>query len=311
MIIKPQPNSSIIEEIKDLELGNYTIFAGKNNTGKSSLARAIENHENLKDYKKIFIPAEHTQPQNEETKTSAAKFEFYKLIKSILDPIFNKNVLKDLIKEFNNSKDKEIFVSDVNKILKSFGVEKKEFDVKILNDEFEKDFIIKSLVKAFVKDLYETEIQEVNLENIGMGTQRLIVAALIKYYVENKIKKSDEKILIIFEEPELYLHPEWKKGLHNALLEFCKGENSKVLITTHDPYFIDIAKDQKIYKVFRNEDHDDTTNIEEIKKESFLLSYNSSSEINYFVFDLPTKTYFLELYENILDLFKAKKRYNR
>ena len=107
MKIKPQKDSSISEEIS-LELGSYTILAGENNSGKTNLIRAIKDHEDLKTYKKIFVPAEHIQPQNEETKSSTTSTEFFKFLKIILEPIFDKNLLKDLVNKFNESEEKKI-----------------------------------------------------------------------------------------------------------------------------------------------------------------------------------------------------------
>lgn len=291
--IKPQKDSSITKEIS-LELGNYTILAGENDSGKTNLIRAIEKHEDLETYKKIFVPAEHIQPQNEETKSSVVNTDFSQILKSILEPIFDKNLLKDLVNKFNNSEDKNNFISIVNRFLKNFGVEKKKFDVKIAEDKFKENLIIK-ITKAFVKDLYETDIDEVDFENIGMGTQRLIVAALIQYYQEKGIGK-DEEVLIIFEEPEVYLHPKWKKGLYKSLYKLSKREKTKVLITTHDPYFIELGKNQKIYRVSRNPDEKDATAIEEMGNGK--LPFKSDSEINYLIFDIPSKAYFLEIYEH-------------
>lgn len=204
-------------------------------------------------------------------------------------------IIEDLVNKFNDSEDKKNFVSNVNKILEDFGVEKKKFDVKIAEDEFKEDLIIK-IIKAFVKDLYKTDVDEVDFENIGMGTQRLIVAALIRHYQEKEIGK-DKEVLIIFEEPEVYLHPKWKKGLHDSLLKLSEREKTKVIITTHDPYFIELGKKQKIYRVYRNPDKKDATAIKEMES-SELLPFKSDSEINYLIFDIPSKAYFLEIYEH-------------
>jgi len=294
IIIPKQENNSIIKEIP-LELGDYTILAGENNSGKTNLIRAIKDHEDLKAYKKIFVPAEHIQPQNEEAKTSTTATEFYKLLKIILEPIFNKEALKDLIEKFNNSEEKKSFVDDINGILGGFRIEDKEFDIKILEDKFKEDILIK-ITKAFVRDLYKTDVDYVDFENIGMGTQRLIVAALIQYYVMSKIK-DDEKQLIIFEEPEVYLHPKWKEGLFNTLLNLSKEKNILVLITTHDPYFIELGKKQKIYRVYRNPKKKDATDVEDMSNKGF-LSFKSDSEINYQIFKIPSKAYFLEIYDH-------------
>lgn len=297
--IPKQENSSITEEIS-IDLGNYTILAGENNSGKTNLIRAIKEHGDLKTYKKIFVPAEHTQPQNEETKSSVAKTDFFKLLKSVVSPLFNKGtMLKSLVDGFNGSTVKNKFVEDVNSILEDFGLKNHEFDIKISDEEFKEEIIIK-LIKAFVRDLYKTDITEVDFENIGMGAQRLITAALIRYYEEKKIDEN-EKVLLIFEEPEVYLHPKWKKGLYDSLLLLSQRENTKVLITTHDPYFIELGKKQTIYRVYRDPSKKDATAVDPIPEPDTksLLPYKSNSEINYLIFDMPSEEYFIEFYENL------------
>ena len=303
--INKEENSCIRKDL-EIELGNYTILAGENNSGKSSLARAIYNHKDLKEYKKIFIPAEHIQPQNEETKNSAAKTDFYKLLKSILNPLFDKKILEGLISNFNKSPEKKRFINGVNSILKEFGINEKEFDVKISDDELEEDFIIK-MTRAFVRDLYKTDINEVDFNNIGMGTQRLIVAALIRYYEEQKVE-ADEKICVIFEEPEIYLHPNWKKALYKSLNNLSNRKNTIVLITTHDPYFIEMNMYQTIYKVFRNSKDSDATDIKLVEDDVGKLGYKSDGEVNYLIFGIPSESYFLELYEYVKDNSKKNRK---
>jgi len=41
LTIKKQTKSSITKDIGELELGDFTIFAGENNAGKTNLIRAI------------------------------------------------------------------------------------------------------------------------------------------------------------------------------------------------------------------------------------------------------------------------------
>lgn len=308
IIIPKQENSSITEEIT-LDLGDYTILAGENNSGKTNLSRAIKEHGDLKTYKKIFVPAEHTQPQNEETKSSVSKTDFFKLLKLIVSPLFNKGtMLKSLVDGFNGSTVKNKFVEDVNSILEDFGLKNHKFDIKISDEEFKEEIIIK-LIKAFVRDLHKTDITEVDFENIGMGTQRLITAALIRYYEEKKIDEN-EKVLLIFEEPEVYLHPKWKKGLYDSLFRLSQRENTKVLITTHDPYFIELGKKQAIYMVYRDPSKKDATAADLIPESDNkrLLPYKSDSEINYLIFGMPSEEYFIEFYENLKRREELKNR---
>ena len=109
---------------------------------------------------------------------------------------------------------------------------------------------------------------------------------------------SDQKTCIVFEEPEIYLHPKLKQDLYSFLSEIANDHLSNVMVimTTHDPYFIDLASQFKIYKTFRDSTKNYSTQIIEIKNNRY-LNYDSSSEINYLIFGVPTPSYFLELYE--------------
>jgi len=295
----PKMNDSSITEDITLELADYTIFAGENNCGKSNLIKAISKHDDFNSYIKIFIPAENIQPQEEEAKTTATTTEFYKLLKLIMQPIFDKDdMLDNLIDKFNNSPMKDKFIKAINDKLKNYGLKNHEFDVEIAKEQIEESIIIKK-TKGIVRDLYKTEINYVDLKKVGMGTQRLIVAALIIYYEENKIN-NNEKVLIFFEEPELYLHPKLKNGLYESLFKLSEREGTMVLLTTHDPYFIELGRNQKIYKVFRDSNKKDATAVKLMEKDG-LLGYKSYSEINYLIFGIQSRTYFLELYEALMD----------
>lgn len=300
IVIPAQPNSCITENLPPIQLGKYTVFAGENNAGKSSIIDAIKKNDLLQEYEVIEIPAEKNDPNDSETSNSTKNTPFYKILEKILDPIFSTDLVNDLVKKFNDSDLKKDFIDNVNDNLVRLGVNKKKFDVKISKEDF-KDSIIIKISKAIVKDLYNTDIEDVDLNNVGMGTKRLIITALIQYYERNKLSP-DKKTLIIFEEPEIYLHPSWKKCLHESLLRLSKNENVMILITTHDPYFIQLAGDQYIYRVYRDPNKKDSTNVDRITKK--VLTYESDSEKNYLIFDVPTGSYMLELWQQVRDKFE-------
>lgn len=291
---------------KDLiiTLGDYTILAGENNSGKTSIINAIRKHQIIKDIygdRIIYIPSDSIHPEKTELKTGAAKDAFYKILDKIIAPIFDSTMYKKLVDDFENSPEKKAFIDGVNQILnKDLGVDKKQFGVKIIPDDLTRDIVIKQAVKAYAVDQYDSEIEEVELSKIGMGTQRMIVAALIQNY--NNIEVTD-KTLFIIEEPEVYLHPKWRKNLHNSLLNISEKGNVTVLITTHDPYFIEMGVNQTIYKVFRSPDPKDkhATDIKLVENSTGKLGYKSDGEINYLIFETPTESYFLELYEHVKD----------
>jgi len=72
----------------------------------------------------------------------------------------------------------------------------------------------------------------------GHGLQRGFLVALLHELVGNE-KKGGPKLLLGFEEPELYQHPPQAQHLADVLERLATSEkNTQVIITTHSPYFV-------------------------------------------------------------------------
>ena len=297
LTIKKQTKSSITKDIGELELGDFTIFAGENNAGKTNLIRAIIGEiEKEKDANIIIIPAERVLPEAE-IKTGA-KDPFKKAVTELLDV------------NFDDIKSIKSLVEDIEQLLpvefSKYNIKKTELSAKtnaITNDDYIKaikDVYVKNLIDSItIKDCY-CDKDGIKLSEVGQGTQRLIIASLLKYLGDKKGAKFSNKLTyIIFEEPEIYLHPKLKDTLYKTLHELVTdNDNIKVIITTHDPYFIELGRDLKIFRVFRNPEEDNSTWFKKIDDEK-CLDYDSAAEINYLVFELPTQTYLLELYQSL------------
>ena len=189
-------------------------------------------------------------------------------------------------------------MSTFNKISKtfdSFNVEniKLELGVKKLNEvdvkKVIKDEISKKILNSIVKDSYGTGC-DLKIEEVGQGTQRLIIVAILQEL--GKAHTQNNELFLIFEEPEIYLHPKLKRSLYNALFEISKN-NINVILTTHDPYFIELGVGQKIYNVFR--DSNGATCIGSVL--NGVLGNSSHAEINYVIFGVSSTDYFLQLYQ--------------
>ncbi len=85
----------------------------------------------------------------------------------------------------------------------------------------------------------------------GDGLRRAVVFAILRTYVEELSKKkpdqetpvvegavkpSERGYVLLFEEPELFLHPDAQKILFDALRVFAKDHH--VIVTTHSPIFL-------------------------------------------------------------------------
>ena len=106
------------------------------------------------------------------------------------------------------------------------------------------DDITKNLVKHAFADamLGETAFA---LDRYGHGFQRSFLYELIKLAPSfAEVKKSDKKefdpdfTLILFEEPEAFLHPAQQENIAYHLPRLGSGDGQQVIITSHSPIFV-------------------------------------------------------------------------
>ena len=117
--------------------------------------------------------------------------------------------------------------SSVTKTLKTFlpNVKKVKFDIQNVNR------ILSEQVDITVDDGTPTL-----LENKGDGVQSLIYLGVARHSI-NPSSSSNRNLVIAIEEPESHLHPMAIHELRDALTQM--SEDQQVVITTHNPVFID------------------------------------------------------------------------
>lgn len=93
----------------------------------------------------------------------------------------------------------------------------------------------------------------------GHGVQRSLIFALIELIakreaavIDSNGKPSRQKAtVLLFEEPELYMHPHLMRRLKHALIGISKSDNWQVIITTHSPFLLDVANDPLSLVIFQ------------------------------------------------------------
>jgi len=213
------------------------IIIGKNSTGKTRFFQAIK-----RDYEQdidiIFIRANDVNPSKDQYKTTASSSE---LISNVSKLFNNLNIKPKL-----NIKDIKPKLEDlINKTNKNFKEFTSNSDISIsnsINENLKIETVIQALLDKFVVSEIGVE-KELSLDDIGQGYQRMLVASILKSYIdmlkEVGIKEkgsSDKDVVLLFEEPELFLHPELKRILNRVLRDI--SEYYTVIISTHDPYFL-------------------------------------------------------------------------
>lgn len=92
---------------------------------------------------------------------------------------------------------------------------------------------------------------ETSVELQGTGMIRAAVFALLRYrnMRDNQKDECTERpirpLLIGFEEPEIYLHPNAAHKMRDTIYELASSEHNQIICTTHSPYMIDLSKKPK------------------------------------------------------------------
>lgn len=79
----------------------------------------------------------------------------------------------------------------------------------------------------------------------GTGMVRAAVFALLRYKCNRDSLKREEdarSLIIGFEEPELYLHPNAINKIRDTIYRLAESSNNQIVCTTHSPYMIDISR---------------------------------------------------------------------
>ncbi|MCG3315198.1 ATP-dependent endonuclease [Listeria monocytogenes] len=93
----------------------------------------------------------------------------------------------------------------------------------------------------------------------GTGVVRSAVFGLLRYKaLRDKKKKTYKRPLIIcFEEPEIYLHPNAANQMRDTIYTLANTENNQIICSTHSPYMIDLGKKTgQVLNYLNSEDKD-------------------------------------------------------
>ena len=196
-------------------------------------------------------------------------------------------------------------------------------DFQISMNHITSDMILKNLVSPVLID--QNISSEVDFDKFGQGFQRGLIASLIKIDSEIRQNKKNEEsgdktrkvyspdfTLILFEEPEAFLHFTQEEKMNKNLSILSREEDRQVLISTHSNFFTsrNIEDLTNIIKI----EKEDSTTISQLTKDelSDLLDNNKSlskvlvKEPTYEV-NSESLRYFLWLNQDRTSLFFAKK----
>lgn len=84
---------------------------------------------------------------------------------------------------------------------------------------------------------------ETPVEFQGHGAQRTLIYALVRYIAQQRAKGEvrTRPIILLFEEPEIYVHPQLLRILRQSLKDVSSLPDWQVLVSTHSPIMVDVA----------------------------------------------------------------------
>lgn len=231
-----QANQSNIYSYENGELSK-NLFYGAKNISQSKLGKLIYIPEVSKtdETLKLSGPSPFREMINFVMKKVIADSESYTTLKTAFEG-FNENFRDEATKDgFSLS----ALVNDINREIETWKI---KFGVEI--NHVMPDDIIKNLLAHHIED-EALGGQRVSVNSYGQGLQRHLIYTLIrlssKYADKKEPKKKEfapEYVLILFEEPEAFLHPTQQVNMNSGLQAIANEEDHQLILTTHSPVFV-------------------------------------------------------------------------
>ncbi len=195
--------------------------------------------------KYLLIPAEHRKGEIEDSSGTLQKM-MRDLFEDVRDTSENYkeaqkylNLLAEELDPADENKEFGKMLLDINNIIGGVFTDTKIHIGTNLSDP-----------ASSIKPSFDIEISsnvKTKPERQGMGSLRSTVFALLRYrenFAERKRAEGVElrPIIIGFEEPEMYLHPNAAALMRDKIYELATSSHSKIICTTHSPYMIDLSK---------------------------------------------------------------------
>jgi len=227
----------------------------------------------------IYIPA---VSKTDETLKLSGPSPFREMVNFVMkravleSPTFNglKSAFDKFNKDFKDEASRDGFsinslIDDINNEIDNWNI---KFGVTV--NPIRPEDIVKNLLSHYVEDV-ELGGKQINLSSLGQGVQRHLIFTLIKlsakYAAPPASKKKDfdpDFTLLLFEEPEAFLHPSQQEALHLNLRKLSNEHSEQVLISSHSPHFVS-KHISKLSGIIRLTKKDGETHTHQITREVF------------------------------------------
>ena len=176
------------------------------------------------------------------------------------------------------------FEKELSKELSMWGA---EVDIEVTPPDI--DNVFRANTQVWVNDGVRTDIKRK-----GHGLQRALTIALIQVIAnraslrnensedeKQSSRKASNSKYFIFEEPELYLHPQAQRLLFDSLIGLSET-GSQVILCTHSSALIDVERYKSIYILFKENDTDGSR-VRQCKDELFIGDGKKDFNLSYWI----------------------------
>lgn len=279
-----------------IEFENFLLFIGQSNHGKSNILSAI-----LLFFDKITFKNKHSYHMNIPTELIITfdslrlkELNVFKGIKNTEDEIVIKKLFSAGKKEYfykkNNdfislSEHLEYYIRENIEIIfiPSFSASSN----KTILDIYEKIMLILSNNNKLVYiekliDKLDLEMRHLEERYASRGLQREVMFKIMRR-IASVTKSTRYNLLgntiIMYEEPELYLHPQAERELHSVMLNIARY-GGQIYVTTHSSSFIELNNYKSICLVRKN---DNGTHVIQHKSDLFKGDEIKNFNMNYWM----------------------------
>ena len=166
--------------------------------------------------------------------------------------INNSSLLKEKLKSKDENKidELDLVLSNISKSLNEIL----DFESKV--NLSMGDIDIEPIFKKAATLLIENEI-ETSLNYQGSGVQRALAFAILEANANSasQVKDGKRTVIVLYEEPELYIHPHLMRRLRDTLRIRSNESAWQVICTTHSPFVINIADNPASLKILKRNDN--------------------------------------------------------
>jgi len=248
---------------KENNILNLIVIAGINGSGKTTLFEYIIDSFNY-EYKELNGTTSLTidLPSYKEIK----KLTINGHISHKLKELYGENAIdvaseiaKKIIYLKVSDNQKDMVISQIKNFIDMIKDNNEELTIKEANqkatDEINSIFNgleLKTKFKGISKDikreiLFENDVSEnIHLEELSTGEQQLFIRAL-----SLKMMSLKDSIILI-DEPEISLHPNWQNHILKIYNNIAKSGNNQLIVATHSPQIISSTPNESLRVLIKN-----------------------------------------------------------